>query len=182
MEGVQMDYGQNSKAGQVAIIIIVLAVVILAFMFYFKSQKGVESTLELLNLKDSADEKATETARQKNVDTAQKANYWTSKYYKQTGYVPSPILSPFLARDLSRQIYDAVGHITDTPAQAVGAIKQLKTKAQLSMLVDIFFGIYNRDLLSFLNEHFDTLTQKKALNEILNYAAALPAGLSPIKK
>lgn len=165
----------GSKQGQnVAIILIVLAVIVIAFLILNKTFKGSNALLETLGLKDDADEKATDDVLTRNKNKAENAGYWTPSLYKSKA--GCKLVTRAVAERLAGEIYDSVGYFYDTPAQAVAAFKQLKYKSQISFLTDVFSQKYKLDLKTFLNERFDTTEQKKALNDIYNYTEKLPNG------
>lgn len=166
-----MDVG--SKKGQdVAIIMIVIAIIIIAALILHKTFKGTDSILQGLGLEDSPEEKAVNANLNKSVSDAKGSPWWTSKYYKT---MSGSLVKAAPADALAKTIYDSVGYIYDSPEEAVGAIKQLKNKMQISFLVERFYGLYKKDLLSFLTEHYDTTSQKKFLIDIINYVSKLPA-------
>ncbi len=165
----------GSKKGQdIVLIIAILSVVIIIFLIIYKYVKGAEGLLEKVGLKDTEAETATEDRLVKNIDKAENADYWKPTLWKQKK--GATILTMESAKNICKQIYESVGYFKDTPAQAVAAFKQCKNKAQISFLVDRFNAIYNIDLKTFLNERFDTIEQKKALNDIYNYTENLPRG------
>ncbi len=167
--------GQPSQKSQdLAYILIVVSIVIIAFLILNKTFKGTDSVLEALGLKDDAEEKATNNLLAKNKNKAENAGYWTAALYKSKA--GCKLVPRAVAEKLADTIYNSVGYFTDSPGEAVGAFKQLKYKSQISWLVDIFFQKHKLDLKTFLNERFDTDEQKTALNDIYNYTEKLPNG------
>jgi len=165
----------GSKKGQdIAIILIVLSVIVIAFLVINKIFKGGGAIMKAIGLEDTDEEIGVNKLLSKNQALAEQANYWSPTLWKQKA--GCKIIKSAFADKLVDQIYSSVGYFYDTPSQAVAAFKQLKYKSQISYLADKFNTSKQLDLKTFLNEKFDTTEQKKALNDIYYYVSNLPNG------
>lgn len=81
---------------------------------------------------------------------------------------------------MAKAIYDSIGTFTDSPQQAMGAIKECKYKSQISSLADYFNKKYKLDLFSFLQNKLDTTEQRIIFGRIINYVNSLPTGIQTI--
>lgn len=73
------------------------------------------------------------------------------------------------AKDLAKKLFDAKGYLYDTDEQAIGVIKQLKNKAQVSYVAKIFFNLYARDLGTYLE-----FMSEKNMASMNNFISKLP--------
>lgn len=109
----------------------------------YKLTRGFEGLLEALGLKDSASTQALDDA------TGSSTSFWNPSFYK-TAPAGAVILTDAAASQLCNLIYGAFGMFNDDEEQAIGAVKTLKTQAQVSYLAEKFYSIYHQDLLTFL--------------------------------
>lgn len=130
--------------------------------------------LQAFNLADSPEEQETNERLSTNAEAAALAGSpWSPSFYKSA---PSGSWLPprSTAEAMARQIYDSVGTFYDEPEEALAAIKQMKTQSGVSFLSDVFSQLYNADLYTFLEYHFDTAVQKYVLIRIGDYVSSLP--------
>ncbi len=170
------DAKPSEKGMDIALIIIVISAVIIAVIILINSKKGIDGVLEGIGFKDTKEEKATDEELRGQILISQNAPWWKPPYYK-TGNAGTKLLTRKFAEELAKDIYDSVGHLTDTPTQASGAFKRVQFKSQISFLAEVFNSLYKRDLAGYLIEHFDTIEQKKVLNDIFGYVNKLQTGL-----
>lgn len=179
---------------------IIAVIVILAILG--KLGKGVDSFLESVGLKKTEEEKKTDKDIQKEegkLDNPQPASGagWQPSDFNVTAPVQSiKNLSDWINTQRTmrkavtmnkwkpktfagnaKKIYDSVGVISDKPNQGLSAIKDFTTKNGVAHLVNDFRLIYDRDMLSWLKDKYDTENQKKVYEEILSYINNLPVGV-----
>jgi len=101
-------------------------------------------------------------------------SFWNPNFYKQ---ISSPILLTRASGEaLARSLYDCFGMFNDDEEQAKGIIKSLSFQTQLSYLADVFYQLYQQDLLSFLrggNWPQDRLSDAD-VNELTKFVQKLP--------
>lgn len=164
---------QESAKG-IAILVAVLVAVYIVFLVIKKGSGAIDSVLESIGLKSSAAEKQAENTISTAVGDASKiTSPFNPNYYKQ--YPQAQMLDYNDAANIAYLLYDSVGYISDSSEQAVSAIKQLISKSEVSFVADIFAKQFKKDLLSYLQYHFDTEQQKIDLQSIINYANNLKA-------
>lgn len=87
------------------------------------------------------------------------------------------------AKILSKKLRESFTNFGDNEQQVIGIFKQLRTKAQVAVLADVFFKTYNLDLWTFLKSgtpNSDLISQYYTglndtdLNIILNIVNKLP--------
>lgn len=98
--------------------------------------------LEKLNIIDSAEDKALNEAQLS--ETA-----WNPRFY-QTAPTGSILITSAAVKMLSKKIYDALNWYGDSFVEVIGALRQLKTKAQVSQLADYFAKTYGLDMYAYL--------------------------------
>lgn len=103
-------------------------------------------------------------------------SYWRPTYYKRTGGI---LITKATAERLSRQIHGAFGIFQDDFNAVISAFSQIKTKAGISFLADVFNQLYKEDLLTFLTNGggllpWDGLSDSQ-LNTLLTFTNRLPA-------
>jgi hypothetical protein len=103
-------------------------------------------------------------------------SYWKPQYYKRTG---GKIMTRATAEQYAKKIYDALTWYNDDINTIVGVFSQIKTKAGVSFLSDVFFQKYNYDLLNYLyfgagRLWIDGLNDEN-INRIISYTDKLPA-------
>ena len=96
---------------------------------------------------------------------------WQPNFYK--GKSGAPLLTMGVAEQYARTIYDSFGLFDDCEECAIGVFKQLRYQTQLSFLSEVFFKLYQQDLLTFLRGGLwpqDRLSDAdvSALNSYLN--------------
>jgi hypothetical protein len=166
---------QTDKAVGISVIIIVVVIVVLVVVVFGKGIHGFESLLEMLGLKDSAEKK-------KNTDTINSAvaasnnaginDPWNVKFYTQKN--GAKILTQSKADGLAAQIWGSVGYLYDTPNDLTAALKQCTTQSQVSFVSLAFYNKYGKDLLGWLQNHFDTTEQTQILANAIEYVQSLP--------
>lgn len=181
-------------------LVIIAVIVILAVLG--KLGKGVDSFLESLGLKKSEEEKKTEKdikQEEKKLDTIQppSGGGWQPSDFNVTSPVQSiKNLNDWIASERSqrkavivnnwkpktfsgnaKKIWDSVGTISDKPEQGLAAIKDFTSKNGVAHLINDFRLIYDRDMLSWLKEKYDTERQKQVYEQILSYINSLPVGV-----
>jgi hypothetical protein len=131
-------------------------------------REALTRVFSFVGLASSQDNKDVETA----ISDRNALSPWSPLFYKQYG---GTILTSAAASDLSKRIYDAFGGFNDDEDAVYAVFYQLKTKAQVSHLVDVFRQKYAADLLTFLrggNWPQDRMSDAE-LNNILNYVNKL---------
>lgn len=74
-------------------------------------------------------------------------SYWKPAYYKKVG---GTILKRETAENFAKKINSSFTFLYDDSASILGVFYQLKTKSQVSYLADVFYQLYNLDLLNTL--------------------------------
>lgn len=166
------DTAVKSNSGQIAIIILVLVVVGVVFFILFKVFKGINGVLESVGLKDSADETKVNKTLGSESDKADKGGWFNPTYYKKLG--SSGLQTSNEADSVAKQVKDSVGYLYDSPEDALGAIKQAKSKQQLSYVADRFNTLYGKDMKSYMDIAFDRADQKMILSDLYQYVNNLP--------
>jgi len=182
----------DAKGQNIAIILIVVAVIVIVFLVINKIFGGLKGFLDLfkgigdtgkkivdnvsqgLGLEDTpqqASDRAIINKEQEKINTI--SSPWNSAYWKNA---PKGSLL-FTVADgdkYATQIYDSVGIITDSPRQALAAIKNSRTKTQISWVSDRFNQKYNNDMFNYLANKFDTPEQMANLVSMITYVNSLP--------
>lgn len=173
---------ENAKA--IAIILIVVVVVVLFAVYANKFLGGVGNALrgvtDSLGLTKSDESKA----RDQQIKDAQKAantagSPWSASFYQ--GVQGALVLTSSFADSLAYQIYDSVNtwSSNDGP-EVVGAIKQCKTKSQVSFLCERFYQKYNQDMYEYItknytgNHIFNNPYNDSVISSINTYVNSLP--------
>ena len=170
------DASSIGKFKGVATVVLVLAVIIIAFLILNKVFKLGSGVFTMFGLQDSKEEQAYEQKianTVKNNTTAGAVSRWSPTYYKQYG-TTSNMLSIKDADRIASNFWDSVGYVWDTPSEGLAAVKQVTNATQLSQVVAAFYAEHELDLLGWLQNKYDTEEQKRILVQILNYAANLP--------
>lgn len=153
-----------------------VVVVVLAIILFKQFMNFGQGALEFLNLRDTKEEKKNNEMVNSTVDReSAKGNNsaWSPNFYKSAPYGTSFPVDAEIG-SIAKQFWDSVGYLYDNPAQGMGAIRRCKSKAVLSKVAYFFNGLYNLDLLSWLQKKYDTSTQKEILADMLRYADNLP--------
>jgi hypothetical protein len=170
------DSSQIGNAKGIATMLIVVAIVVLVFIFADKIIKFINGFLEDIGLKDDPTKKKNkeQTQAQLEAESAKGVmSAWSPSFYKNAPG-GSALITVATADDLASDMYGSVGYLYDTPSVGEGVIKQLSTKTQVSFLADRFYINYKVDLLSWLKQHYDTGDQVQHLATMLDYVKALP--------
>lgn len=80
---------------------------------------------------------------------------WKPTFWKNRT-VPAILIRRAEAESYAKKIYDALNWYADDTAAVNGVFTALKTQSQVSFLADVFFQLYNQDLLTYLQEGSDT--------------------------
>lgn len=183
-------FGLSSKMEWVVIVILIALAFMLVraggtFNNIIDSIKGgVGSITDSINLTDTEAEREKIERLEKQLAAINQqsvsVNAWSPFYWKELSKqgVSVKSISETTARQLSAQIWDAIGTIYDSPEQIEGAIKKLQYKSQVSVLADWFNKIHSRDLLGWLTYKLDTTAQKIILQRCIDYVNTLPNGLN----
>lgn len=164
---------KNKYVG-ISTLLVVIAVIVLAFIILNKVFGGINGILESFGLKDSEEDiKLNEDLKNKFSNSSNPSNPFSPSFYKSA---PSGSLLFNVAKadSLAEQLYDSVGILYDDPESGLAAIKQCRAASQVSFLADRFNILYKKDLISWLSIKYDTSNQKKVLNEIYDYVSRLP--------
>lgn len=89
----------------------------------------------------------------------------------------APLVTRATAESLARQMYDAIGTLTDDENAIYGALRTLKAKTQLSFVADVFAQKYNADLYQYLRRNLDD-DEMDVVNNIANSLSGISDGLS----
>jgi len=169
---------QKAKAYLIAIgglIAIVIAAVYLTKTFG-SIGKVLRGFTDGLGLTDSEETKAFNAAVSKaKEDAAKVGSPWNVNFYKQAPE-GARLLTVSSADNLAKQLWDAHGFFDDNEAAAVGAIKELKAKSQLSFLCERFMMKYKQDLFTWLTKWLTPYigTPDEELKIITDYVNSLP--------
>jgi hypothetical protein len=102
---------------------------------------------------------------------------WKPNYWRQYTYFTYAITVQ-QAKDFAATIHNAFSVFNDDFNAIMGVISQMRTKANVSFLSDIFTQTYNEDLLSFLGDGGGILPwdglSKEHMQQILAYVDKLP--------
>lgn len=172
-----MNLPKNSEQSKAIVYLVIgLVVVVLAIILFKKFLRFGEGTLEFLNIKDTKEEKENNAAVSSNVNREQtKGNnsYWSPNFYKAAPS-GSKLVTRSTGESIAKQFWDSVGYVYDTPSEGMAAVKRCSTGSQLSLVADIFNQKYKLDLLTWLQNKYDTSEQKEILADMLRYANNLP--------
>jgi len=101
-------------------------------------------------------------------------SFWQANFYKN---ISAPVLlTRASAEALCREIYDAIGWTNDDEDRVKAVFKSLHFQTQVSYLADVFYQLYQADLLSWLRGGifpYDRLSDAD-VNEITKYIQKLP--------
>ena len=166
----------SGKGVNIAVVMTITVVLILVVILFAKGVKFAEGFLEGLGLKDTKEEKANQSDidRKVNRESASGVNSaWSPGFYKKA---PSgtKLVTSATAESIAKTLWDSVGYVYDEPSKGAGAIKQLRTKAAVSFVADKFYNKYSIDLLTWLQNKYDTKEQKEYLADMLRYVENLP--------
>lgn len=166
----------NAKA--VAIILVVVVVLVIAFVWINKTFGGISNAFasigEKLGITDSPQVAANKAAiDQATADSANPASPWSPAFY-QNAPAGALLLTSAAAKALSDQIWG--NWLTNSIDDAVGAIKQCRTKSQVSFLAEAFQQDHNKDLWTWLHDQYTHLISapEPGLATIANYVNNLP--------
>lgn len=164
---------KNKYVG-ISTLVIVIAIVAIAFIIINKLFGGINGFLEGIGLKKDEKEIQLDSDLAKFLsNSSNPSNPFSPSFYKSAPG-GAKLLTVAAAKVLAKQIYDSVGWMYDSPENAFAAIKQCSAQSQVSFLADQFGKEYSKDLVSWLNQKFDTDGQKVILREIFYYVSKLP--------
>lgn len=173
--------GQNIAIILIVVVVLALVVYIIVKVFggfenFFDGIKdGTKKVTDALGITDSAQESEDKEIIQTAKEQASTiSSPWNPAYY-QNAPNDKLLFTTAYANGLAKQIYDSVGYVTDDSAQGLAAIKQCKTKTQVSFLADKFNSLYKRDLFSFMQYYYDKEAQVSNLRAAIEYVNSLPA-------
>ena len=168
---------EGKQGNQVKIwitIAVVALIIIVAIMIIKRVFGGLDKFLEAIGLKDSKNEEETNQRLSTNAEAARlSTSPWSPLFYKSAP-AGSTIPTSVTAQKIAKQLYDSVGFISDDPEEGLSAIKQVKTQAGVSYVVDTFNSLYRADLYTWLEMHYDTAQQKYVLIRIADFVNSLP--------
>jgi hypothetical protein len=129
----------------------------------------IQKVLQGLGIWDSPDTK--------NLDqeSTNPASPWNPNYWKGFSNY-SYAITTSVAAAYSKEIYDSFGAFNDCEECAKAVIRRMRTQANLSFLVDVFYQKYGQDLLNFLRGGWwpqDRLSDSD-VNELNQYIKNLP--------
>jgi len=84
-----------------------------------------------------------------NQQATNPGSFWNPTYWRQFNNF-SYVIDYNTAANLVDKITSSFGAFNDNEEQAIGVFKQLRTKANLSYLADVFYQIEGEDLLTYL--------------------------------
>lgn len=103
-------------------------------------------------------------------------SYWKPAYYKKTG---GRILTRQSAETMAKKINSSFTFLYDDSARILGIFNQLKAKTQVSYLADVFYQLYNLDLLNTLKVGSDFWPMdgmsESNLKKLIGFTDNLPA-------
>lgn len=171
----------GDKAKALVYIAIAAVVIFIAVTVVNKVFGGIDGMLEALGLKDDTATKNNKDAiAAYNNDANSPGSPWSPGYWKSAPADSSVQLNQnnegWILNKLNaaKILYSSVGMVWDDPSEGVAAIKTLSTKAELSLVSDMFNQNFSTDLWAFLQKHYDTSSQVQALNNIITYVNGLP--------
>lgn len=159
--------------GTLAIVAVVIVIVVLIASKGFEIINSIFSGLGII---DDKKEKENEIAIVNTVDEENKKT--TNSFWSPTFYTEAPgnatLFTPDQAKNVALQFWDSVGYVYDTPSKGAAAMRRIYTGAQLSQVVYAFGKQYGLDLLSWLQNKYNTSEQKEILKDMLSYSSRLP--------
>lgn len=168
---------ENSKAliiligGVVAIIVIVV--------FIQKTFGGISnlfgSVSDALGITDSPEAAANKAAvAAATNESATTTSPWSPAFFQQSP-AGTTIMTQAAADAINAQIWDSVGIFSTDINEALGAIKECSTQAQVSFLSWRFNIVYNKDLFTWLTLQYTKMgTPDPTLATLINYVNNLP--------
>lgn len=165
------------KAQQTTKMIIILILVVVVIIF---GSKILNVILEALGLKKGEEEKKKDAEIEAQEKTA--IDFFNPNYYRivPEGYknMGRDVIPYFKAKDVAKQIHDAIGYIYDTPEQIVAAFKKARYKSDVSKISQAFAELYKIDLLAYLADKLDKDAQRTQWLSILKELNKLPMGFT----
>jgi hypothetical protein len=132
---------------------------------YFLLLKPVLEKTGVIETKEAAEAKKAEAQLATGTDSP-----FNPGFYK--GKVGASLITKASAEALAKQIYDAVGNISDDENAVYAALRTLKAKTQLSFLSDVFTQKYAADLYQYLRRNFND-SEMAVVNSIANNLSGL---------
>lgn len=169
----------NAKA--LIILIAGLVAVIVIVVFIQKTFGGISNMVSSigssLGFTDTPAQAATKAAiASATTQSASPASPWSPQYF-QNAPSGATILTQAAADAIAGQIWDSVGMFSFTTdiGEAVAAIKELSTQAQVSFVAYRFNALYQKDLFSWLTLQYTKMgTPDPSLQTIVDYVNNLP--------
>ena len=161
--------------GAIAILIICVIIV----KSYGGFSKAIGNVTDFLGLSESEEAKARREAVKEATDiSSTTGSPWSPQFYKDAP-AGAKLITVAAAKEISGQIWDSVSIWqipAAKPAEALGALKRLSAKSQVSFLAEQFNKQYNKDLYSWITLQFSTMGGKptEGLTQIINYVKNLP--------
>lgn len=118
------------------------SIIIGAVAIYFGYNSIIKPLLETLGISKSQAEINI------NQESINPGSAWNPNYWKRQ--MPATILTDNAANNFVNTIWNSVGWFSDNFDSVLGVFKQLKTKSQVSYLVDKFNQAHQKDLLNWL--------------------------------
>ena len=171
--------GSPAKAkGTLILIGGIVAIVILAvyltktFGGIGKAFRGITDGLGITDSEETAKFKEEVAKAEKAAATA--GSPWNANFYKSAP-AGSLLLTVAVADKLAAQIWNATGFIFTDAEEILDAIKQCRTKSQVSFLSERFSIKYNKDLYAWMTRQLVLITGQTdpILNNISNYVNSL---------
>jgi len=134
----------------------------------------IKPILEKLGLKSSAEDIALEKALR---EQESKFNIWAgiASLKKAAGTRKNITVLTAAGSDFyAKQINSAFGIINDDEQKIFGVFRQLRFKAQVASIVDAFYRLYKKDLLTTLKSKLS----ESELNEIVKIIETKPLGIT----
>lgn len=171
-----MTLPNTEKSKAIVMLVGGIVAIVLVITIFSKIFKGFSGAMEGLGLKDSKEGAENKKLIDQAVNAANSGGTgspWSPNFYKSAP-PGSALFTVSQAQLLAKQIWDSVGYVYDTPSRGSAAIKQCKTKSQVSFLAEQFYKLYTKDLISWLNDKYDIMGQREYLRGIIDYVNSLP--------
>lgn len=138
---------------------IIIGALVIAAIYFFV----LRPILTKLGIIQSSEDKARDKQAQA-FGTTQNSPFNPS-YYK--GVKNAILVTRATAEKLADQLYDAIGNVYDDENAVYGALRQLKTKTQLSWVADVFTQRHQADLYQYLARNLSD-SEMDVVNGIAN--------------
>lgn len=174
---------ERNENAQIALVVVAGLLVLLVLS---EGKKAVNEILAGIGLGDDKSDKGAAAASNK---VAPEVKSWTAKVFRPKEFFRDldakypPSKNPLLLANgkkievVAAAIYNSVTWTGDDSRQGLAAFKNLTTKASVAQLAEYFLKKYNRDLLAYITEHYDTDAQQINFKAIIDYVDGLPLGI-----